>query len=99
MFKSQCCVALVLAIFAGITPVMAADTAQKTPASETGQLETISGVPAEIKQDHKECPMHHKGEKCDHKNGEPCPYHDKGNYDKKHHPRAHEKCEFDQHKQ
>ena len=101
MRKTLWITAFLLAGSLGISSAMSADVAKQAPASETGKLESISGVPADMKHDHDKCPMHegHKSkDKCDHKKGEPCPYHDKGHHDKKHHDHANEKCDHDQHK-
>jgi hypothetical protein len=87
-------IALILASSLGIGSAMAAEAA-----TETGKLKTISGVPADMKHDHEKCAMHKDKEKCDHKHGEPCPYHDKGHHDKKHHEHMHEKCDHESDKQ
>jgi hypothetical protein len=68
----------------------AADVAPVT--KESGKLENISSTPVATQESvMKDCPMHQgKMEKeCDHKNGEPCPYHQ----NEKHHDKSHDKCD------
>jgi hypothetical protein len=64
---------------------IAADTTPATTqaqAKQTGKLEKISDTPvAAVTPGMKE---------CEHKNGEPCPYHQ----NEKHHGKTHEKCDY-----
>lgn len=74
---------LLLTISLATAPAIAAETEPNGT-----KLETISPAPAASKNE--DCPMHkNQKEKCEHKNGEPCPYHN----DKKHHGKSHDKCD------
>ena len=57
-------------------------------AADAPKLESINGAAA---GEHKDCPVEHgkAHDKCEHKNGKPCPHHKK----EAHHGKAHDKCE------
>lgn len=90
---TQWVISLFLATSLCAASAMAADAA---PATEQAQavkkLEEINRAPA-AGRDTKDCPMHQGKEECDHKKGEPCPYHQ----GEKHHGMSHEKCDHEQH--
>lgn len=82
------------------TSAMAADTpasVQKAPVTETSKLDKINAEPAATAHDEKDCPMdhgkknsqHQAQKECNHKKGEPCPYHQ----DAKQHGKMQDKCE------
>jgi hypothetical protein len=70
--------------------VYAADQAPAPKVADT-RLEKIADTPATSTGEMKDCPMHQGKKECDHKKGEPCPYHK----DKTHHGKSHEKCEHE----
>jgi len=92
MRASQLVVSVFLATSLFAASAMAADAAPSTgQAKSSDKLEKISDAPAASKTDIKDCPMHHGKKECDHKKGEPCPYHQ----DKKHHGKSHDKCDHE----
>jgi len=89
MRPGQWIISLFLATSLCAASAMAADAA---PASNLSgnKLEKIDAAPA-AQHNMKDCPMHQGKKECDHKKGEPCPYHQ----DAKHHGKSHEKCEHE----
>lgn len=74
-------------------PVSAAEQTPAPKVADDTKLEKIADTPAPAKREMKDCPMHQGNKECDHKKGEPCPHHK----DKKHHGKAHDKCEHEHH--
>lgn len=96
MHLTQWMSSLVLASFLFSGPLMAAGAVSATePAQlkQAGKLDKIGGAPAAAEHDTKDCPMHKGKKECEHKHGEPCPYHQ----DEKHLGKSHEKCDHKQH--
>ena len=90
MRTNQWLITLVLLGSFSVFSVQAADQTP-TPTVADSKLEKIADTPATGKGEMKDCPMHKGKKECDHKKGEPCPYHK----DKKHHGKAHEKCDHE----
>jgi hypothetical protein len=83
-----------ISLFLVCSMITTAMAAESTTANETGKLETINATPAALEQKIKDCPMHQgKTKEFNHKNGEPCPYHQ----DEKNLGKAHEKCDHKHH--
>lgn len=88
MRLSHLLTSLLVASFIFTGSAMATDAAQ--PAAAGNKLEKIDTAPA-TGHNMKDCPMHQGKKECDHKKGEPCPYHQ----DAQHHGKSHEKCEHE----
>jgi ABC-type nickel/cobalt efflux system permease component RcnA len=66
--------------------------AEVAPANTQPKLESISGNSADAQSAEDKCPAHQHKDKCEHKKGEPCPYHSK-----EHHAHEHDHCDYEKH--
>ena len=77
----------------GMGIALAEEAAQQVPTNTADKLESISTKLAGKQHNHDDCPLQHDNKEFKHKNGEPCPYHDKGQ-----HGHSDDKCEHQQRK-